>query len=135
VGRSIEIYRWYQRTGWLVSRSGTRERDLGTWYCIDVGDCGEAYKPVRDTFDMFFKEAKLPRDMALFYIHDLVRNVIRVYLSPACRAVALAIDARPCDEPDLSRLNLLYGHYDAWRAVFPERDDAGSGIQHHKKAS
>ena len=92
---------------------------MDTWYCKDVGDCSTAYEPLRDTFDMFFREAKLPIDMALFYVHDLEKNAIKVYLSPACRPVALAVDAQPCDEPNPNALSLLYGHYDVWRVLFP----------------
>ena len=95
---------------------------MSTWYCKDVSDGDEAYGPVRDTFDILFKHAKFPRDMAVFYIYDSAQNTAKIYLSPACRPMALAIDAAPCDQPDPNRLNLLYGHYDAWGIVFPDHD-------------
>ena len=92
---------------------------MNTWYSRDVGDGDAAYEPVRKTFETFFTAASLPKDMALFSCFDVERNVVRVYLSPACHSVALAIGAKSCDKPNPKGLSLLYGHSDAWKLLFP----------------
>jgi hypothetical protein len=97
-----------------------REGDsVATWYSRDVGDGDIGFKPVRRIFETFFKATNLRSDMALFSVYDVERNVVRVYLSPACYSVAHAIGAKPCDKPDPEGLSLLYGHSGAWSAFFP----------------
>jgi hypothetical protein len=98
---------------------------MSTWYSKDLGDGVEAYAPTQEImnlFQAFFVAAKLPKDMAIFSAYPSKTNVVTVYLTPACGAVATAIGAKPCDKPrrdEGSDLGLLIGHSDAWKVFFP----------------
>ncbi len=96
---------------------------MTTWYSKEIGDGAQAFAPsgnIQEAFLALALRGQLPYDLAVFSEHDLRRNVVTAYFSPAAKVLADMFQAQPCEPPKRSRhFGLLVGDARAWDLLFP----------------
>ena len=95
---------------------------MKTWYSKEIGDGVQAFDPsgkVQDAFLSLALRGPLPYDLAVFSEHDLHRNVVTAYFSPAAKVLADLFETTPCEPPQRSRhFGLLVGDARACDLLF-----------------
>ena len=83
----------------------------------------EAQAELEDVLTSVRSDSGNPADMAAFIRHESDGGLhceVKVYLSPACVAVAEEVNAKPCAKPSPEGLGMLQGSDEAWQSLFPE---------------
>ena len=96
---------------------------MNSWYSKEIGNGAEAFDPsgkIQEAFLALTMRSQLPYDLAVFSEHDLRRNLVTVYFSPAAKVLADMFEGQPCEPPQRSRhFGLLVGDARAWDLLFP----------------
>lgn len=97
------------------------------WFSKQLGDGILSYESkdqIQNLFSDLFAAAGQPEDMAVFTRHELEGRLqceVVAYFSPAAASLARQLDAKPCEKPSPSDLDLLVGAPGCWFVLFPER--------------
>jgi hypothetical protein len=99
---------------------------MNSWYSLSLGDGMMASMPAAQIEEVFlrsFSAAGRPAAMAVFTRPESEGRLhceVIAYFSPATRELAIAFDAKPCEQPAPTGLSLLAGDKRAWSVLFPE---------------
>ncbi len=99
---------------------------MNDWLVKNLGDAMlafEAQAELEDVLTSVRSDSGNPADMAAFIRHESDGGLhceVKVYLSPACVAVAEEVNAKPCAKPSPEGLGMLLGSDEAWKSLFPE---------------
>ena len=99
---------------------------MNDWFVKNLGDAMlafDAQAKLEEVLASVRSDRGNPTDMAAFIRHESDGGLhceVKVYLSPACVAVADEVNAKPCVKPSPEGLGMLLGSDEAWRSLFPE---------------
>lgn len=99
------------------------------WFTKNFGDAmlvTESLDQLEKTFQALYGHCNSLSDAAVFTRLESEGDLhceLVAYFSPAAQALALKMDAEPCDPPSPVGLDLLAGSKPSWQRLFPERGD------------
>lgn len=99
---------------------------MNDWFVKNLGDAMLAFEAQAELESVLVSariEAGNPENMAAFIRHESDGGLhceVKVYLSPACVAVAKQVNVRPCSRPSPEGLSMLIGSEAAWQVLFLE---------------
>lgn len=85
------------------------------WFYKNLGDAmlaDDSLQQIKQLFLQSYPDPSQHSDKCILYYHLSERRLhceVTVYFSPACRSMAQALDATPCEQPSSSGLGLLVG--------------------------
>jgi hypothetical protein len=116
-----------RESGGAVSRFPAKSINMmEIWYFVSLGDgmtSSVVMDEIEEAFAPAFATAGSPAAMAVFTRPESEGRLhceVIAYFSPASRDVAKAFDAKPCEKPARTGLDLLAGNEDSWSVLFPK---------------
>jgi len=100
------------------------DQEMSVWYTKELGDGITASIPsdeIKEAFSRAFQADGMPPEMAVFTRLESEGRLhceMIAYFSPAALDVAKAFEARPCEKPSRTGLDLLAGDPRAWSVLF-----------------
>lgn len=101
---------------------------MTSWSLLNLGDATLAMAGLERVEALFAADGATGADpeAAVFFRHESEGDLhceLKVYFSPAARAVAESAGAEPCLRPLRAGLSLLLGPESAWTTLFQEPHD------------
>ena len=85
------------------------------WHSLPLGDALTAHlalERIRDSFEACYPPDDRPAGTAVYVRHESTGGLhceVIVYFSPGAASLALAFDAKPCNDPPMDELERLTG--------------------------